>query len=264
MYRAIAVLVALVLAGPTWACGTDTDCTIGENRHYRVYIPPEYQPGPAIIFAHGYRGTARGTMRNKNLLALAERLGVAFIALKSGGPDWLLPNAPGNKAVDARQELSYFDAVLRDAGARFGVKPDQTMMTGFSAGGMMTWTLACARGDVLAGYVPVAGTFWRSIPRTCDAPPTHVIHIHGLSDKTVPLGGRPIADTRQGDVPDTLKMYRAYGSFDTASSAAPVAALACDTKQNATGKVLAFCTHPGGHSFRSAWLAEAWAFIAPQ
>jgi polyhydroxybutyrate depolymerase len=38
--------------------------------------------GPALVFAHGYCGSAAGVMRNKTLTGLTDRLGMALIAPK--------------------------------------------------------------------------------------------------------------------------------------------------------------------------------------
>jgi len=87
------------------------------------------------------------------------------------------------------------------------------MATGFSAGGMMVWNLVCDRSTLFAGFAPIAGTFWEPMPTSCAAPPASVVHIHGTSDKTVPLLGRPIAGTHQGQVPTALEMYARHGDF---------------------------------------------------
>lgn len=257
-YIALVWLGVSLVAHSADACGTDTDCSIGDDRHYRVYLPDDRAPGAALVFAHGYRGSAKGTMRNKNLRRMADRLGVAFIAIKSGGADWVLPNAPSNDGRSKIDELAYLDAVLNDAGKRFGIRPEKTVMTGFSAGGMMTWTVACGRGDRLAGYIPVSGTFWAPMPSDCNAKPAPLIHIHGLSDKIVPLTGRPIGNTHQGDIPKALDMYATHGAFSQASPIALADELSCTARSNTRNQPLIFCTHPGGHSFKSAWIEAAW------
>ena len=110
----------------------------------------------------------------------------------------------------------------------------------------MTWTVACARGDAFAGYIPIAGVFWAPEPESCRASPAPVIHIHGTSDKIVPLEGRPIDQTRQGDVHKTLAMYARHGGFGP-SAATRRGALACEERRNADGMRLDLCLHDGGH-----------------
>ncbi|MEO1292500.1 MAG: PHB depolymerase family esterase [Pseudomonadota bacterium] len=246
------------------ACGADSDCAVGE-RHYRIHLPPLASDGRrigAIVFAHGYKGSAVGTMRNKSLRRLADRLGVALVAVKSAGDDWSIPGAPSLGAVEGVDELAYFDAVRADLLERFPVDPERMMVTGFSAGGMMVWTLACHRSGDYAGFAPLAGTFWRPIPVECEPPVASIIHIHGTADKIVPLDGRVVQDGRQGSIHDVLAMYTAFGEFG-AGKREPIGELVCEHRGSGEAVGLRFCTFAGGHSFKSDYLRQAWAmFVA--
>lgn len=63
----ILVAMALACVAPAaFACGPDTNCQLGD-RHYRIAMPEGHDGVThfgAIVFAHGYRGSARGAMRN--------------------------------------------------------------------------------------------------------------------------------------------------------------------------------------------------------
>jgi polyhydroxybutyrate depolymerase len=256
-----AIALALVLtfgpATPGAACGPDTDCTVGE-RTYRIALPQGEGPFGAIVYLHGWRATAAGVMANEGLRAAATRLGVALIAPKSGGEDWLIRNAPRRGFSGDHRELAFFDAMLDDVAGRFPVDTDRILATGFSAGGMMTWTLACHRPDRFAAFLPVAGTFWAPLPETCEGPAT-LVHIHGMGDGVVPLAGRPIADTRQGSVPGALTLMRAVGVYEPTETGLPAGlSLACRSWRNRQGDTLALCLHEGGHVIRPEWVA--WAF----
>lgn len=253
-----AALVACLPAS-AFACGPDTECSIGD-RHYRIAMPEGHDgvtPVGAIVFAHGYRGSARGAMRNMGMRRMVSDMGLALIAVKSLDEDWVIPNAPRHLDSDGAEEFAYFEAVMADAAARFALDRDRVMITGFSAGGMMVWNLACARPDLFAGFAPISGTFWKEPPERCARPVASVVHIHGINDPTVPLSGRPIGPTRQGDVAEVLAMYRAHGGFGAAQMA-QVDDLSCARQQNDTGAVLEFCTFSGGHSFRRGFLSYAW------
>lgn len=259
---AIFLALAMFGAAPAQACGPDTDCMIGD-RHYRIALPDGHDatsPVGAIVFAHGYRGSARGIMRNMNLRRMVSDMGLALIAVKSAGDDWNIPGVPSNVDSTGAQEMAYFDAVVADATARFGIDAGRIMMSGFSAGGMVTWQLACERPALFAGFAPIAGTFWQGPPDAC-AGPASIIHIHGTADRTVPLTGRAIAQTRQGDVADVLAMYRQSYGFQGNQTAA-VDDLSCTRQDNAGGDMLEFCTFPGGHSFRRGFLSYAWDRLA--
>lgn len=255
----ILFLPALLFSVPANACGPDTDCMIGD-RHYRIRMPESYDGTGkigAIVFSHGYRGSAKGMMRNKSMASMANKLGIAIIAAKSAGDDWLIPGVPSNTKASGKIELSYFDSVIEDVTKRFPIDRERLVATGFSAGGMMVWNLICHRSELFAGFAPMAGTFWEPEPETCTTPPKSVIHIHGTNDNIVPLLGRPIADTHQGQVPQVLDMYSAYGKFEY-SSEQKYGELDCKKGQNPNGEIMQVCLHPGGHSFKSAFVRHAW------
>ena len=255
------ILFGLLLVLGLWpaaalACGAATDCRIGD-RVYRIAMP-EGADGPvgALIFNHGYRGSHKGAMKNKALVALAHAQGMALVSTKSASQDWLIPGVPENPAETGDKEFAYFDAVIDDLVATHGIDRQRVVATGFSAGGMMVWNLACHRGAAFAGFVPVAGTFWEPVPAECPSGPVNIVHVHGTSDKIVPLTGRRIAQTRQGSVFDALEMLGAKGYGDRVPLAG-VEDLTCAGRTGPGGEVLGFCTHPGGHSFKTVYLELA-------
>lgn len=260
-----AVLVATFAATGALACGPDTDCIIGA-RTYRIALPPGEGPYGAIVFMHGYRGTAAGVMANQGLRDLVDTLGVALVAPQSGGEDWLLRNAPRRGLTDNSLELTYFDALLDDVTDRFPVDPSRILASGFSAGGMTTWMLACHRGRRFAGFLPVSGTFWAPIPDECPSPPVDLVHIHGTADTVVPLEGRPIADTSQGDVHEAIALFSEEGGFQPAPDATldPPEGLACKASRNADGQHLDLCLHDGGHRVEPEWIAFGYETLVPR
>jgi polyhydroxybutyrate depolymerase len=240
-------VVAALIAGPVAACGEQTDCVVGD-RTYRI-AGAENASNGALIFAHGYRGSAAGVMRNGALKAVADDFGLALIAFNGVNGSWQLPNRPRNRAMTGAAEFSYAENVLADAQARFGLDASRVVMSGFSAGGMLTWNLACARPDLFAGFVPMSGTFWDPVPETCAGPVASIVHIHGDADGTVPLAGRVIADSKQGEVLEAMAMYARIGGFSQAVAMNVAPDLACRVSLNDAGNVLNICMFAGGHGF---------------
>ena len=254
----VLVLALLLAAGAVRACGVESDCRVGE-RLYRISLP-EGATGPvgAVVWGHGYRGTAAGVMRNGSLRRMVHEAGLALIALEAKGGGWDIPNNPRDMASTGAAEFAYVEAVIADAEARFGIDRGQLVASGFSAGGMLAWNLACARPELFAGVVPVSGTFWQAPPEACVTPVVSLVHVHGDSDQTVPLDGRAIRQTRQGKVSEALEMYRVLGGFG-AEIERRDGPLRCREARNAEGALLAFCLFEGGHSFRTEYLAHGLA-----
>lgn len=260
--RAFLAFLCLWLAAPAFACGPDTDCVVGE-RTYRMYLPPDLAEGPvgALFFAHGYKGTAGGEMRNKALRALADDLGVALVALDAAGDDWKLAHTPQQPDRAEAEEADYLRDVLADVRTRVTLDPARLVLAGFSAGGMFTWTMACDLPGVFQGFVPMSGTFWAPEPARCSAPPANIVHIHGTEDRTVPLTGRAIGGTHQGDVGKVLAMYAAQGGYTHAGEEPGPAGLTCLQSANPQGKRLEFCRFTGGHDFSTARLRYGWGRV---
>ncbi|MEL6317143.1 MAG: prolyl oligopeptidase family serine peptidase [Pseudomonadota bacterium] len=249
-------------AQPSQPCGADSDCVIGA-RTYRIYVPETATPPfGGIVFAHGYQGSAAGVMRSKWMRGVADRLGVALIAGKSKGADWRLPGAPSEPLYRGREELDYFRAVLDDAAARHPIDRGRLMATGFSAGGMMVWNLICHESPLFAAFAPMAGVFWRPEPARCDSPAANVLHIHGTRDRTVPLTGRPIGPTHQGDVRKTFAMYIDHGRYGPARAEPWGDDMTCERRDNADGKSLDLCLFDGAHRFRASYVERAWRHFA--
>ncbi len=257
----LGILVAAVFGTTGMACGPDTKCRVGD-RHYYIAMPAGHDgrsPVGAIVFSHGMQGTAKGVMGNETLRGIVSDLGVALIAVKSIGEDWSLPNGPRNVVRNVNGTFQYFDAVVADATRRFAIDPDRMMATGYSAGGMMTWNLVCQRPRMFAAFAPMAGTFWKEPPKRCKRPIANVLHIHGLTDLTVPLEGRVIKGVRQGNVYDVIKRYTRMGRFrDAGRSAVPSLELKCELSKNRRGKRLDFCLYPGRHKYDSRYVQFAW------
>ena len=114
------------------------------------------------------------------------------------------------------------------------------------------------------GFAPIAGTFWKRHPDTCPSAPVDLIHFHGTSDTVVPLDGRRIADTWQGDVRESFAFFLDRGGFGRAG-AESVGKAQCENYESSVGKIMRLCLHPGGHSFSRDYLKYAWkAFTKEQ
>lgn len=249
------VFMSAMLAAPVvQACGADSDCMVGD-RAYRISLPEGGEtPVGAVIWAHGYRGSAAGVMRNGSLRRMVHDQGLALIAAQGVGGTWDLPNGPRTMQSTGAEEFAYFEAVIADATARHGIDPSRLVASGFSAGGMMVWNLACARPAAFAGFVPISGTFWLEPPQVCAPPVASIVHIHGDADSTVPLNGRPIGETKQGKVSAALAMYGRHGLFGPVAQV-DTDMLRCSDRAAGGGEILEFCLFAGGHSFRTEYLS---------
>lgn len=253
----IAGIMWLALAGASWGCGAQTDCIVAAGT-YRIAMADRAKA--TLVFAHGYRGQAARAIRSKPLREVVEDHGVNVVTLQAAGDDWSIPNAPSNANTKARDEAGYLRAVLDDLEARHGIMRTDVVLSGFSAGGMLVWQMACDADLGIRGFLPMGGTFWAPNPTSCAASPMPLVHIHGTKDTVVPLEGRPIADTHQGNVRDAIRLYGESGGF-VPEGAYASDNLDCDVRRNEAGAVLAFCLHPRGHVYSSKFVAAGLRLI---
>lgn len=247
------------------ACGPDTDCRIGE-RLYRVVLPSvatSQAPQRAVIFVHGYMGSAKNVLRKKELVAVAIKHGAAFVAAQASGIEWNVPGVPSVDAKPGVDEVKYFDRVAADLKQRFRIRRQDIIVSGFSSGAMMVWHLACQKGDAFAGFVAFSGTFWKPLPKNCPLHSINLIHYHGKSDTIVPIHGRRIKDGYQGDVYEAIKLFVRSGKFGPEKSQ-NYSGLDCKHRGNATGNILELCLFAGGHELRPSYLESAWRKLMPK
>jgi len=253
--------LSLSTVGPAQSseCRDEVPCQL-ETGEYYIHLPPEFaadQPRGAILFLHGYRGKALNEIRNKRFKAIADELGVAFAAVNGVKGTWSFPSSPR----DYRDEFAFFDEVLTDMGNRFGIDRTRTMLSGFSSGGFMTWYTACHDARLFGGYAPIAGAFWKPEPITCPSPQIpYLFHVHGTSDKVVPMEGRPLGGGRwhQGDVIGSMNVWlKQAGLESTLPHKSTFQNLACES-WTATDGLLELCLHGGGHSIKADWIKRAW------
>lgn len=224
---------------------------------YLVAWPPAPARG-AVMILHGHSGTAEMMLQVPALAPLLAR-GYALIApqgelLGKGrhGGTWNTRNSQKR-----RDDVAFLIGVADDAARRFGFERGEVILAGFSAGGAMTWRVACDAPGGFAAYAPVAGLLRRPLPERC-AGPVRMMHVHGWSDEIAPLEGRAIAGGRvtQGDLFTGLAMMRrtlGCARDDPDSYAAAGDLLLRRWSDCAPGGALAMGLHPGGHIMPKGW-----------
>ncbi len=259
----LGLLVLIAIARPALACGTGGKCVLPDGRYYYALVPDQSErdrPFGALIYAHGLGGTGRGPMRSRRFAGLAAHFDLALISLKSVGAAWAMAGSPWQDPTKRIDEIAYIRAVLSDAAQRFGIDPARRVMTGFSAGGQLTWVTACKMSREFAAFIPMAGTFWQPIPSTCRAPARSLVHIHGRYDRVVPVAGKPKGPFMRGNVHDVLAMYSKHGQFGNAQRRI-AGELDCAKRRNQNGDLLTLCLFEGGHRLRVEHIGLALSFL---
>lgn len=254
-------------------CGPDSPCTISgvHGGTYYLAFPPDWNGKERLkllVFFHGHTGSGAAEMKNKWLVGAVTKRGYLFIA--PDGPlfrfrgrqvrGWAA-RPEGTTPRDARDDITFVESVLADVATRVPVAPGKTIVSGYSSGGSMVWYFGCYSKIPLAGLLPVAGGLRRPLPRggkkqaglstaiSCPGGPQKLVHIHGFSDRQVPLEGRAIRSWHQGDVFEGLAIQRHTNQCGSRPDLITArGSLWCRTWNNcASGKPVRLCLHAGGH-----------------
>lgn len=258
-------LAALCPIAASAGCGPDPEpCRTGSGA-YHIALPAAPDGASVVMFLHGFGGRASATIRNTRIVEPLLARGYAVIApegiprLEGRPPSWNF--IPGREGRDDR---AFLKEVVADAAERFGVRPDRTLLSGFSAGGFMVTYIACLAPESFAAYAPVSGGFWRPHPQDCVGP-VRLHHTHGWVDTTVPLEGRPLGGGAflQGDIFAGLEIFRRANGCtmmrpDETMTDGPFWRRIWSACR--PGSALEFALFPGGHTVPSGWadMAAAW------
>ena len=148
------------------------------------------EPLGAIFYLHGHRGKAVNAIRNQGFQRMADKLGVAFVAVQGVNGTWSFPTAPRN----LRDESVFFDngpERSRKTGSKSN--RDKTMLSGFSSGGLHDMVpVACENSQAVFPGMRRSQErlLGAACPNNCPTDNPYLFHVHGTSDTVVPLAGR--------------------------------------------------------------------------
>jgi polyhydroxybutyrate depolymerase len=257
--RILAVFAALFWWNPASACTPMQPCRFGQDAEYRVNPPPGWDgktPIGAFVFVHGHRATAAEIMNYKELSEAVHGMGFMLVAPQGLGDSWSTPGSPGE---GRRDELAYMSAMLDDLEKNFPIDRTRLVASGFSQGASVVWEVACKGDGRFAAFMPVAGVWWQPMPKECSAPRRPLLHIHGINDPVMPMGGRNLRDRwKQGDVAAALATMRVTNNCEVGKSRRDQRGeLTCVFEDGCTsGMPVALCLHQGDHHTNPVWFMQ--------
>lgn len=146
---------------------------------YRLYLPPEYTPGPKrwplVLFLHGAgeRGTDLTALSRTGLTKLADTRTLPFILVA--------PQVPEDQIWSTPALATLLGRLTRD----LRVDPDRVYLTGLSMGAFGGWELATTHPDRFAAVVLISGG-GNPVP-ACRLRDVPVWLVHGRKDDVIPV-----------------------------------------------------------------------------
>lgn len=168
---------------------------------------------PLIIALYGSDDNAKGFQKaiRWDQVADRENLIVAYPDAIDGR--WNYKRSPlakvpliNGQPVD---DIGFLRTMIDDLVARHGVDKNRIYVTGFSLGGLMSFTLACALPDKIAAIATISSTMTEGQIEDCKpGHPKPVMMVNGTSDSSLPYDGAVWRNTRFLSVPDTLDYWQ--------------------------------------------------------
>ncbi len=161
----------------------------GQTRHYRLHIPPSYQPGqpmPLVINIHGLNSNAGQQERVSAMSLKADQAGFIVVYPEGRGNPQQWAIGPG---AEGQEELRFFHDLLDHLANQLSLDPARIYVTGISNGAQMTHRLGCEMGDQIAAIAPVSGGYFR-VEKCRPGRPLPIVAFHGTADNLLPYGGQ--------------------------------------------------------------------------
>jgi poly(3-hydroxybutyrate) depolymerase len=243
--------------GPMASSGCDSPTTLesgtfnidvdGTAREYILSMPDNYDPAKRykLIFGFHWRGANAIDIENNDFYGLrniADDTAI-FVSPDSFGDGWTNSNG---------EDIAFTQALVNHIKAEACVDESRVFSLGFSYGGMMSFAVGCALGDVFRAIAPFAGALYSG----CEdgTTPVAMWGSHGYSN-----GGDgvvPIANGREGR---DVFLERNGCSDETV----PVQPDECVSYQGCkAGYPVTWCEWDGGHSTPRFATDAVWDFFS--
>ena len=169
----------------------------GHERRWREEVPDGVEgPFPLVIVLHGAGLDGDRMAAGSDFSQHAARMGFALAFPDGLYTGWDAGGCCTPADVDHMADPEFLDAMLADLEGREVTTAGNVYAVGFSNGGMMALSAACAADSPIRAVAVVAAALVSDCPRSS---PVSVLMMHGTDDGMVPVAGY------EGVVPATGK-----------------------------------------------------------
>ena len=165
-------------ASASASTNSDTPSSTGPRPAPIVYRPPGLSRSgavPLVVALHASGGTPALFEARTGWDQVANKHGFVVAYLGSAAPAW-----------KDSSNVNYIGSMIRRIKRSQHIDPRRVFVTGFSAGGYISFEVACRLSGLVAAVAPVSGIM---VPQTCKPPhPVSMLSIFGTKD-IIPLNG---------------------------------------------------------------------------
>lgn len=219
MLRSLHLILCLVLfTGVNAQVFNSTIVHDGIVRSYLTYVPTTWTSTanmPLVFVLHGTTQDGQAIMDISEFNTVAEDNGFITVYPDGIGGSWNTGIAGGSTADD----IGLIDTLVTVHQSQYGIDDSRVFSCGFSAGGYLSYRLACESARCFAGVASVAGTMTDMIASNCNPLyVTPVLHIHGDADFIVAYNGSAIAGISVDSVLSTWNSFNSCPSVPVISA----------------------------------------------
>jgi poly(3-hydroxybutyrate) depolymerase len=152
----------------------------GETRTFIAHAPSGLTNPPLVISMHGAGGTGSQQRSMSGFDKIADREKFVVVYPDGISNRWDLSGA---------KDLNFIMAIIDTMAARYQIDRNRVYPTGFSMGGMMSYTLACKAANKIAAIGPASGFPMGGLGGCSPSRPVPILHVHGEVDDVVTYSG---------------------------------------------------------------------------
>ena len=181
------------------------------TREYIIHVPSGYQEGdnlPLVIVYHGFGGCAyymSDETGGLNDLADEENFFVAYpqAAYRPEKEDtYWEPGFNGGESIYL-DDIFFSEQLIGHIDEEFSLDLSKVYAAGYSNGGMLTYSLACLRGDLFGGVCVMSGALLDGMDSCDPTEPVPMIIFHGAGDGVLPYDG----DENYASIPEVVSLW---------------------------------------------------------
>jgi polyhydroxybutyrate depolymerase len=209
----VLALVAGLMAKPATATEVRQLVVGGEQRSFRLYVPPEARGRrlPLVVALHGAVQSAAEFENDLGLNRVARREKFAVVYPEGINRVWDDARPPMMRlgyVVPPGDDVPFLVSIVRRLVNEGIADPSRVYVAGLSMGGFMAARMACERGDLFAALAMMAATVPEEYKKTC-APrrPLPAMLIHGTFDPIIPYFGMPMGGAGILSAVDTAQLF---------------------------------------------------------
>lgn len=189
-------ILGLCAAGAVSAAGTTWNIKVGTaTRNAIVYVPSGINKPAIIIQCHGMNQDAAYQQAQAKWEPIADTAKFIVVFPNGNNKSWDLN---GNSDVD------FMKAIIDTLAKKHGADRNRVYLSGFSMGGMFTYTAMNKMSDRIAAFAPTSGYPMGGMTPSSPVP-VPIMHIHGTTDDVVGYSG----------IEATLSKWRTWNACPT-------------------------------------------------